>query len=584
MATMTLPRVQTYRIYYNTGAAEEAGADGAVYCGAKKKHMAQWQYDMTALQTERAGRDIIITRATVSWQTSSTSTYDIRVQDARCYGRGAGVYLGDAKGTSTSSMQWISTSRAAPHDSITLIQNTINGGATAIYISCQNESTSSNVYGTCQYGTLTIEYEYATPLTVIEYLVADKTMIALGESVGVSASIRNITESEISAVQLQVVRDVDGADVAIGDAVSVDVTIPAAETALINQTLTIPAWANPARATQLYVQVSITGADYAPDTLQGKVPAANANPTDSSVPLVALAAGSSATAIAEKAALCTALDARYNPTIETFSVSRATQHPIDGWIKSDNGVNTMTDLKIDLGSGATGFTMKVYYGTGEIDTSTAQSIDLTSRISDAIAGMTNATGVIEKPDGWALGSAWNFLLVLTDGYESAQMGAQIGIAFTNMHLAGLTTGGVRFGGYCTRSEQGKPAFECSYPIYADGGIASMDYSTTETKMPYKWIDGKDVYRVVCTTADSSAWAGREVVFSAITDAETIISMTGAMQWTDGQVYQIPYTLPTDADHAIIAYFGNDKCPRVKLAQVFSYISRITLIVEYTKGA
>lgn len=431
---MTLPRVQTYRIYYNTGAAEEAGADGAVYCGAKKKHMAQWQYDMTALQTERAGRDIIITRATVSWQTSSTSTYDIRVQDARCYGRGAGVYLGDAKGTSTSSMQWISTSRAAPHDSITLIQNTINGGATAIYISCQNESTSANVYGTCQYGTLTIEYDYATPLTVIEYLVADKTMIALGESVGVSASIRNITESEISAVQLQVVREVDGADVAVGDAVTVDVTIPAAGTARINQTLTIPTWADAARATQLYVQVSIAGAD------------------------------------AEKAALCTALDKRYNPTIETFSVSRAAQHPIDGWIKSDNGVNTMTDLKIDLGSGATGFTMKVYYGTGEIDTSTAQSIDLTSRISDAIAGLTNATGLIEKPDGWALGSTWNFLLVLSDSYESAQMGAQIGIAFTNMHLAGLTTGGVRFGGYCSRSTQGKPAFECDYPIYVDGGI------------------------------------------------------------------------------------------------------------------
>ena len=187
METMTLPRVQTYRIHYTTGAAEEAGADGAVYCGAKKKHMAQWQYDMTALQTERAGRDIIITRATVSWQTSSKSTYDIRVQDARCYGRGAGVYLGDAKGTSTSSLQWISTSRAAPHDSISLIQNTINGGATAIYISCQNESTSSNVYGTCLYGALTIEYDYATPLTVIVYLVADKTMIAPGESVGVSA-------------------------------------------------------------------------------------------------------------------------------------------------------------------------------------------------------------------------------------------------------------------------------------------------------------------------------------------------------------------------------------------------------------
>ena len=259
-------------------------------------------------------------------------------------------------------------------------------------------------------------------------------MIALGESVDISASIRNITESEISAVQLQVVREVDGADVAVGDAVTVYVTIPTAETAQINQTLTIPAWTNPARATQLYVQVTIAGAD------------------------------------AEKAELCIALDKRYNPTIEKFIVSRATQHPIDGWIKSDNGVNTMTDLKIDLGSGATGFTLKVYYGTGEIDTSTAQSIDLTSRISDAIAGLTNATGLIEKTGGWSLGSAWNFLLVLSDSYESAQMGAQIGIAFTNMHLAGLTTGGVRFGGYCKRSTLGNPALECDYPIYVDGGI------------------------------------------------------------------------------------------------------------------
>lgn len=553
MATMTLPRVQTYRIYYNTGAAEEAGADGAVYCGAKKKQMAQWQYDMTALQTERAGRDIIITRATVSWQTSSTSTYDIRVQDARCYGRGAGVYLGDAKGTSTSSMQWISTSRAAPHDSITLIQNTINGGATAIYISCQNESTSSNVYGTCQYGTLTIEYDYATPLTVIEYLVADKTMIALGESVGVSASIRNITESGISAVQLQVVREVDGADVAVGDAVSVDVTIPAAGTAQINQTLTIPAWANAARATQLYVMVTIAGKD------------------------------------AEKAALCTALDKRYNPTIETFNVSRATQHPIDGWIKSDNGVNTMTDLKIDLGSGASGFTMKVYYGTGEIDTSTAQSIDLTSRISDAIAGLTNATGLIEKTDGWALGSAWNFLLVLSDSYESAQMGAHIGIAFTNMHLAGLTTGGVRFGGYCSRSTQDNPAFECDYPIYADGGIPSLDYSTTETKLPYKWIDGKQIYRKIVQVGPIAASQYMTYDFMPTSEIGDIISIRGAARandgsewlpipvsshWADGvNLYAINININCSADTATIT---------VAMGSLRS-ITRGFVVIEYTKG-
>ena len=55
------------------------------------------------------------------------------------------------------------------------------------------------------------------------------------------------------------------------------------------------------------------------------------------------------------------------------------------------------------------------------------------------------------------------------------MVAQIGIAFTNMHLAGLTTGGVRFGGYCERSTQGNPAFECSYPAYFDAGIATEQY-------------------------------------------------------------------------------------------------------------
>lgn len=554
MATMTLPRVQTYRIYYNTGVSEEAGADGAVYCGAKKKHMAQWQYDMTAIQAERAGRDIIITRATVSWQTSSTSTYDIRVQDARCYGRGAGVYLGDAKGTSTSSMQWISTTRAAPHDSITFIQNTINSGATTIYISCQNESTSANVYGTCQYGTLTIEYDYATLLTVIEYLVADKSMIALGESVGVSASIRNITESEISAVQLQVVREVDGADVAVGDAVTVDVTIGAAKTAQINQTLTIPAWTGAARATQLYVLVTIVGKD------------------------------------AEKAALCIALDKLYNPTIETFSVSRATQHPIDGWIKSDNGTNTMTDLKIDLGDGASGFTLKVYYSAGEIDTSTASSIDLTSRISDAISGLTNATELIEKTGGWSLGSAWNFLLVLSDSYESAQMGAQIWIAFTNMHLAGLTTGGVRFGGYCSRSTQDNPAFECDYPIYADGGIANMDYSTTETKTAAKWIDGKAIYRKVMQIGPIAASQYMTYDLMSTSEIGDIVAIRGTACANDGSAW-LPIPVASHWAEGVNLYAINidvncsAATATITVAMGSSRsITRGFVVIDYTKGS
>ena len=541
MATLTLPRVATHKINYSTGEAWTQGADAAVYCSAKYKNMAQWQYDLTALQTERAGRDIIITRATVSWSTSAKYTYDIRVQNARCYGRNWGVYLGDAKGSSTYS-HWISTSRAAPHDSITLIQDTINSGATAIYVSCQNESTSASGYGSCQYGTFSIEYEYATPRTVIEYLVADKTMIALGETVDVSASIRNITAAEISAVQLQVVREVDGADVAVCDAVTVDVTIPAAETAQISKTLTIPAWANAARATQLYVMVTIADKD------------------------------------AEKATLCMALDKRYNPTIETFNVSRATQHPINGWIKSDNGVNTMTDLKIGLDSGASGFTLKVYYSAGEIDTSTASSIDLTSRISDAIVGLTNTTGLIEQTGGWSLGNTWKFLLVLSDSHESAQMVAQIGIAFTNMHLAGLTTGGVRFGGYCERSTQDNPAFECEYPIYADGGIANMDYSTTEMRTAAKWIDGKQIYRRVFVAENVT---DADYVFTDVIDGlDTVTAIRGMFYNQYGQ-FPVPYM--TSGAGWADALVKPNKQVLLQSSGGFD-IDKVVVVVDYTKEA
>ena len=552
MSVLTLPRVKLWRVNYSSHTASECGINEEVYCSGKYKNMALIKYDLSALQTERAGRPIVISRVTASWYTSAKYTYNFRIHAEPVYARWLNAYLGDATGTKTSLHQ-ISTTRYVGYDAVTYIQDIINGGASEIYASCENEKEPSG-FGECRYFNLEIEYEYAAPLTVIEYLVADKTMIALGESVGISASIRNITETEISAVQLQVVREVDGADVAVGDAVTVDVTIPSATTALINQTLTIPAWTGAARATQLYVQVSITGAD------------------------------------AEKAALCMALDKRYNPTIETFSVSRATQHPIDGWIKSDNGVNTMTDLKIDLGSGASGFTMKVYYGTGEIDTSTASSIDLTSRISDAIAGLTNATGLIEKVGGWALGSAWNFLLVLSDSYESAQMGAQIGIAFTNMHLAGLSTGGVRFGGYCERSTQGNPAFECDYPIYADGGIASMDYSTGEVKLPYKWIDGKPIYRKTIQISSIATNAEIRFDFMPVSEIGDIVSIRGTAYINDGWGWiSLPVSsntaTKTDKYSAIIEIDCSEETAKIVVyTGTDRTIGRGFIIIDYTKGA
>ena len=48
----------------------------------------------------------------------------------------------------------------------------------------------------------------------------------------------------------------------------------------------------------------------------------------------------------------------------------------------------------------------------------------------------------------------------------------IGNVFTNVHLAGVSTGGVRFGGYSTASAN-NPKFECNYPAYFYGGIAQI---------------------------------------------------------------------------------------------------------------
>lgn len=53
-----------------------------------------------------------------------------------------------------------------------------------------------------------------------------------------------------------------------------------------------------------------------------------------------------------------------------------------------------------------------------------------------------------------------------------RMQTPIGNVFTNVHLAGVSTGGVRFGGYSTAGE-GTPKFECDYPAYLYGGIAQI---------------------------------------------------------------------------------------------------------------
>ena len=67
--------------------------------------------------------------------------------------------------------------------------------------------------------------------------------------------------------------------------------------------------------------------------------------------------------------------------------------------------------------------------------------------------------------------------------EAASATFLIGNVFTNVHLAGVSTGGVCFGGYSSATE-GAPKFECNYPAYFYGGIALVDGGVEERTLAF----------------------------------------------------------------------------------------------------
>lgn len=101
-----------------------------------------------------------------------------------------------------------------------------------------------------------------------------------------------------------------------------------------------------------------------------------------------------------------------------------------------------------------------------------------------IAGSTGGVVVSQAPiSGVSVGSGekkWYRMefsyTALTDtgasSTEAVAVAFLIGNVFTNVHLAGASTGGVRFGGYSTATED-NPKFECDYPAYFYGGIAQI---------------------------------------------------------------------------------------------------------------
>ena len=187
--------------------------------------------------------------------------------------------------------------------------------------------------------------------------------------------------------------------------------------------------------------------------------------------------------------------------------------------------------------------------------------------------------------GFAQNKGWKFLAVLTDGYETATAAGEIFTALTNMHLSGFPNGGVCFGGYCSAdgrdgdaNEDGAALAEYYYPIRAYGGIAEMDYSTTEMRTAAKWIDGKTIYRRVFVAENVT---DADYVFTdAIEGLETVAAVAGMFYNQYGQ-FKIPY-MTSGAGWASVLVRPT-KQVLVQSSGGFD-IDKVVVVVDYTKGA
>ena len=138
-------------------------------------------------------------------------------------------------------------------------------------------------------------------------------------------------------------------------------------------------------------------------------------------------------------------------------------------------VKTTAKLTADVASSvltAHGYTIKLTATNAHnpaLPTDSAVAFNAT--VANLITGITNSTSAISA--SFSAATDWYFLLTVTNGYETTNAYGSIPRAFANIHLAGLTTGGVAFGKFSS-STQGNPKFECEFPALFNGGIEEVD--------------------------------------------------------------------------------------------------------------
>ncbi|MBQ6120444.1 MAG: hypothetical protein IJI59_01745 [Clostridia bacterium] len=265
------------------------------------------------------------------------------------------------------------------------------------------------------------------------------------------------------------------------------------------------------------------------------------------------------------------IDKYYNPQI-TMDIWR---YP------DDESTSLAATKKVALaeGNNASGFTATMHYAQGA--KATAASPVLSMNVDRDVlfgVGYSANTGILSGT--FANGTVYSFLLVVTDGIETASAVCIVDRAFANMHLSGKTTGGVAFGKF-SAATLNNPLFECEYPAQFAGGIHGItNYESGEVLTGGHWIDGKPIYRKIL---EVSAPVANTHYFSSgdsiIYNLDAVVKIDFVQTLTNGLI-SIPFYVYTSSNLTRVWLEARDGGHVLYVYTAFPGVMRA--IVEYTK--
>lgn len=274
------------------------------------------------------------------------------------------------------------------------------------------------------------------------------------------------------------------------------------------------------------------------------------------------------------------LDARYKPSILMFAGERC---DVNGFL-NDEGLAMLTNIALSKSEQADTSVMSLlaYFKNESAPSEETVVLDLTNLMSSALASeiQTIISEVVLKTN-----ADYSVTLWFGDQYESASTAILVSRAFANMHLSGLPTGGVCFGGF-SLSTANQPLMESHYEgVFYNGIRGVTNYLSEEIETGGRWIDGKPIYRAI-----------GELAWDVSTANQTLPTPSGiyvtrfeayARNTSSDTLYPLPTTHPSNTTYSIRVSWTSDSGFLFSRGSVWNAsqysVYKYVVIYEYTKN-